>query len=185
MKILLVFFLATIMIASFGTNRSSTQQSQMNKVVVVDDSLSKINDLGLNLKVLNDSQITVTVNNASNKTIRAYSYVEAYERHYDYFEIEVLTPDNDRMVFVFYDDREKSASIVFELKPGESFSHTIDLLKWASRSVNSETLKSAGLNHLPHGVKIRAKYLNRPCDNCNAYYKSIWTGYIYSEWVSF
>ncbi|MBI4646474.1 MAG: hypothetical protein HY738_07740 [Bacteroidia bacterium] len=70
------------------------------------------------------------------------------------------------MAFIFYNKREKSAPVIVELKPGESFSHTIDFIQWTERSINMETLKGAGLNHLPHGIKIRAKYLNSPCGNC-------------------
>lgn len=143
------------------------------------------NGLIISLKVLNDSQIFISVKNNSFTLIKAYSHVETYEMHYDFFEIEVLTPDHDEMVFSFYDDRNRSASIIVELNPGESFSHTIDLIQWSERNINKETLNSAGFNHLPHGVKIRAKYRNSPCDNCNEYYKSIWTGSIYSDWVDF
>ncbi len=149
------------------------------------DTLTYKNNLSVSLKVLNDSQIFITVKNTSNKLIKAYSHVETYEKHYDYFEIEALTPDHDEMVFSFFDDRDRSAPFIVELKPDESFSHTIDLLQWSERSISRETLKSAELNHLPHGIKIRAKYRNSPCENCNEYYKSIWTGYIYSDWVDF
>lgn len=89
------------------------------------------------------------------------------------------------MVFIFYTDREKSAPVIVELKSGENFSHTIDLFQWSEQSINKETLKKAGFNHLPNRIKIRAKYRNSPCENCNNYYKSIWTGYIYSDWVDF
>lgn len=145
------------------------------------------NDSGLvvTLKVLNEREINITVTNISQTMIRAYSHVNTYETHYDYFEIEALTPDNDSMYFVLVDDRDKSAPVIVELKPGESFSHTIDFVQWAGRSVNKATLERAGLNHLPHGIKIRAKYRNSPCDNCNEYYKSIWTGYVFSDWVEF
>ena len=127
----------------------------------------------------------ITVKNISKNIIRAYSHVKSDELHYDYFEIEAKTPDNDMMYFVFYGERDKSAPVVVSLKPGESFSHTIDFLNWAQRSINNQTLKEAGLNHLPHGIKIRAKYRNSPCDNCSDDLKSIWTGFVYSDWVDF
>jgi len=149
------------------------------------DTLKQTKELAVNLKVLNTTQINITVKNISKDLIKAYSYVKAEDSQYDYFEIEAITPDHEQMVFIFYTDREKSAPVIVELKPGESFSHTIDLLQWSEQSSNKETLKRAGFNHLPNGIKIRAKYRNSPCENCNEYYKSIWTGYVYSDWVEF
>jgi hypothetical protein len=183
MKSLLTIFFATIIFISCGqTTKNINKKSMM-------DSQTKnskyIADLTVTLKVLNDSQIIISVNNTGIKNIRAYSHVETYERQFDYFEIEALTPDGDKMYFSLYENRDKSAPVIVELKPGESFSHTINLSEWSERSINIETLKRAGLNHLTHGIKIRSKYLNSPCDNCNEYYKSIWTGFIYSDWVDF
>lgn len=142
-------------------------------------------DLSVALKVLDDSLVSVTVKNESDKMIRAYSHVETYERHYDYIEIHALTPDHEELVISFVDDRDKSAPVIVELKPGESFSHTINLVHWAARSINKPALEKEGFYYFPKGIKIRAKYRNSACDNCNEYYKSIWTGFIYSDWVDF
>ena len=180
MKILLTILFASILMSSYG------QISNENaKTVTQIDTSKQTNDLVVTLKVLNDTLINISVKNVGKSLIRAYSYVKTNENHYDYFEIEAITPDHDKMYFSFYDSRDKSASIIIELKPSESFSHTIDFLQWTERNINKETLKEAGLNNLPHGIKIRAKYRNSPCENCNEYYKSIWTGYIYSDWVDF
>lgn len=149
------------------------------------DTLKQIKELAVNLKVLNKTQINITVKNISKKNIKAYSYVKSDDKQYDYFEIEAITPDHEQMVFIFYTDREKSAPVIVELKSGENFSHTIDLFQWSEQSINKETLKKAGFNYLPNRIKIRAKYRNSPCENCNDYYKSIWTGYVYSDWVDF
>jgi len=159
-----------------------------SKVINIESNIEKDSlkdDLKITLLVLNESEIEITVKNVSNKVIKAYSHVETYEKHFDYIEIEAITPDFDKMYFSFYDDREKSAPIIVELKPNESFSHKIDLISWSEREINSNTIIRAGLNHLPHGIKIRAKYRNSACENCNEYYKSIWTGFIYSEWIEF
>jgi len=153
--------------------------------VALPDTTNQKKDLVVTLKVLNESQIMITVKNVSKKSIQAYSHVKSDETHYDYFEIEAITPDNDRMYFSLYGERDKSAPVIVTLKPDESFSHTIDFVQWAERSINKETLKRAGLNYLPHGIKIRAKYLNSPCDNCSEALKAVWTGYVYSEWVDF
>ena len=155
------------------------------KPILLSDTTKLKKDLLVTLKVLNDSQIIFTVKNVSNKVIQAYSHVKSDETHYDYFEIEATTPDHDKMYFVLHGDRDKSAPVIVTLKPGESFSHTINFVQWAERNINKETLKRAGLNHLPHGIKIRAKYLNSPCDNCNEALKAIWTGFVYSDWVDF
>jgi hypothetical protein len=180
MKILLTLIFGFTIV--FGYSQNIATSDKMNNK---DDSLKLKKVLFVDLKVLDDSMINITVTNSSTNLIKAYSYVKTYEKHYDYFEIEAVTPDNDKMYFCFYDNRDKSAPVIVELKPGESFSHTINFLQWAERSVNKNTLKLARLNHLPHGIKIRAKYRNSACDNCNDYYKSIWTGFVYSDWVDF
>jgi hypothetical protein len=146
---------------------------------------SSKNNLTVALKVLDANRIMVTVKNISDKNILAYSHVETYEKHYDYFEVEALTPDHDEMFFDFVDARDKSAPVIIKLEPGESFSHTIDYIKWTERSINKAVLKKAGFNTLPHGIKIRVKYFNAPCSSCSEYYKSIWNGTVYSEWVDF
>lgn len=148
-------------------------------------SKADTNGLSLKLDVLNNNEIRVTVKNISKKVIMAYSYVKTYENHYDYFEVEAQTPDGDKIFLSFVADREQSAPVIVELKPGESFSHKINLKQWAERPINSKSLKDAGLNHLPNGIKIRAKYLKQPCSDCSEYYKSIWSGYIYSDWQKF
>ncbi|MEI6346822.1 MAG: hypothetical protein WCP69_02635 [Bacteroidota bacterium] len=95
-------------------------------------NISQNDELNASLTVLNDSCILVTVKNISNKTIRLFSHVISEYKQYDYFEVEAITPDYDKFYLNFYDDREKSASIIVELKPNESFSHTIDLLAWSN-----------------------------------------------------
>lgn len=146
---------------------------------------SDVKGLQVSLKKLTENQINITVTNAGKKNIRAYSHVEAGEKHYDYFEVEALTPDGERMYFNFTESRLKSAPVIVDLKPAGNFSHTIDLVQWSGRSTNKQSLKKAGFNNLPHGIKIRLKYFNQPCDNCSEYYKSIWTGYVYSDWIQF
>jgi hypothetical protein len=173
-----------VLILSF-TLLSSFEVIYQNDEPNICPKISQNDELEVSLTALNDSSIMVSVKNISNKTIRLYSHVISEYNHYDYFEIEALTPDYDKFYLNFYDDREKSASIIVELKPNESFSHTIDLLAWSKHSVNVLSLKNAGYNYLPKGIKIRVKYRNSPCDNCNNYYKSIWTGFIYSDWVNF
>lgn len=185
MKRFVYFLFAGILLTGCGQTSADAGNRMESIPASPDDTVKSVNGLSVNLIVLNDSMISIAVQNNSDNLIRAYSHVETYERHYDFFEIEVLTPDMDEIILSFYDDRDKSASIVVELKPGESFSHDINLLRWAERSVNIDELKRAGLYQLPHGIKIRAKYRNTPCDNCNEYYKSIWSGFIYSDWVDF
>lgn len=143
------------------------------------------NSLIVALQVIDDSLIKVTVTNISDSTIEAYSYVKTHENHYDYFELEALSPDNDRFCLSFSDDRDKSAPIIETLKPGSSLTHTINLKSWAERWFNKSVLKKAGFNYLPHGIKIRMKYFKGECSNCNEYYKSIWSGVIYSDWVEY
>jgi hypothetical protein len=147
----------------------------------------KINadELKVELKALDENNINISVNNISNKNITAYSYVKTYENQYDYFVIEALIPGHDKIVLYFIDDRDQSGPVIVKLLPGESISHDIDLVKWSTRRINKDALKKSGFEHLPHGIKIRAKYTNAPCKDCNDYYKSIWTGSVYSGWVDF
>lgn len=142
-------------------------------------------DLMVTLKVLSATEINISVKNISKHLIRLYSHVNAQEKHFDFFDVEAITLDFREMVFRFFDDRNRSARIIVELKPNESFSHTIDFVAWTKRTANKETFKKVGLTKLPTGTKIRAKYYNTPCENCNEYYKSIWTGSVYSDWVNF
>ncbi len=151
---------------------------------LMDDTNSSLVDLKLELKILNKREIWLKITNLSPQMICAYSHVIGEEKHYDYFEIEAATPDYEHLYFSLYNERLKSAPVIVELQPNESFEHTIDLLAWINREVNWATLQRAGLQHLSDlkSLKIRAKYRNSPCQNCNEYYKSIWTGFVYSEW---
>ncbi|PKP17358.1 MAG: hypothetical protein CVU05_15655, partial [Bacteroidetes bacterium HGW-Bacteroidetes-21] len=74
------------------------------------------------LELIDDRQMLVTVSNIDTITYRLYSYVKAKEKHYDYFELEVLTPDHDKMIFSFYEARDKAKPVIVELTPEQSFS---------------------------------------------------------------
>jgi hypothetical protein len=165
---LFIALLIPILLSSFVVHRS-----EENK------------DLSVSLQVLKNDSIRITVKNISKKSITAYSHVECGEKHYDWFEVEGLTPDHEELYFDFTDSRERSAPVIVTLKPGKSFSHTLSLAAWAERGGNKAMLKKAGFNYLPRGIQIRVKYYNSPCQDCSAYYKSIWTGVVYSGWVKF
>jgi hypothetical protein len=170
--------------AQNGANEGEFYTKKNNWMTDNDLSLS---DLKLELKILDKREIWLKITNLSPKMIRAYSHIIGEEKHYDYFEIEAITPDYDQLYFSLSDERLKSAPVIVELQTNESFEHTIDLLTWANRPVNRATLQRAGLNHLTDlkSLKIRAKYRNSPCQNCNEYYQSIWTGFVYSEWKNY
>jgi len=152
------------------------------------DAQYQSKDLKVNLKVVKGGKIEVSVTNITTKMLRLYSHVIADIKHYDYFEIEAYTPDYEHIYGIsMAGDRDKSAPVIVELAPQKSFSHTIDLNYWLATPHNIQTLQRyAQLQTLPDkcGVKIRVKYRNSPCTDCNEYYKSIWTGYAYSEWVA-
>jgi hypothetical protein len=156
-------------------------------VIIILLIVFKINadELKVELKVLDKNNINIKVTNITDKNILAYSHVKTYENQYDYFTIEALVPGHEKMVLYFIDDRDQSGPVIVKLLPGESISHDIDLVKWSVRRININALKKAGLDQLPNGIKIRAKYSNAPCRDCNDYYKSIWSGSVYSGWVDF
>lgn len=145
----------------------------------------KTEDLKLDLLVQSDSNIVVTVTNTSKKNIEAYSHVETYERHYDYFSLDCETEDGKKFELNFLADRDKSASVIVKLAPGESFSHTINIEAWSRRDINVASLKAAGLKSLPDKFTMKAVYRNEPCTTCNDYYKSIWSGSVESEMVEY
>jgi hypothetical protein len=142
--------------------------------------------LHLSLKKIDERSVEVRLTNVSKQVVRLYSYVETgVERHYDNFEIVLLTPDNEQMYLSFYADRDKSASIIVELKPNENLTHTIDLVFWANHYVNHSELQKIGLFHLSsiNSLKAKARYFNQPCQDCAEYYQAIWSGYCESEWT--
>ncbi len=142
--------------------------------------------LHLSVKKVDERSVEVRLTNVSKQVVRLYSHVETgEERHYDNFEIVLLTPDNEQMYLSFYGDRDKSARIIIELQPNENLTHTIDLVYWANHYVNSAELKNIGLFHLSSIslLKVKARYFNQPCQDCTEYYKAIWSGYCDSEWV--
>lgn len=143
--------------------------------------------LKIDLKVLKEGKIQVSVTNLTNKTLRLYSHVKAEENHYDYFEIEAYTPDYEHIYGIsLMKDRDKSAPVIVELSSQKNFTHIINLDYWVGMYHNQLILKKYGLQTLPQkcGVKIRVKYRNSPCTDCSEYYKAIWTGYVYSDWVA-
>jgi hypothetical protein len=183
--ILTIFFHFWLLIISLLPHNQVVRSNFCEKKYNLMDNQSISTDLKLELKILNTREILVKITNVSQQMIRAYSHVIGEEKHYDNFEIEAITPDYEHLYFSFYDDRLRSAPVIVELQAQESFEHTIDFLAWANRQVNRATLQTAGLNHLSDfkALKLRAKYRNSPCQNCNEYYKSIWTGFVYSDWI--
>lgn len=167
-----------------GQINQATNNTESTLIIEPMDTSRNTKELLVDLTILDENFIEITVTNISEKIVRAYSHVLADELHYDYFEVEAITPDYEHLYFSFYADREKSAPIIVELQPQESFTHKIDLLSWANSSTNKATLETIGFQQLSsfRSFKLRAKYRNSPCQDCNAYYKSIWSGYCYSEW---
>lgn len=167
-----------------GCNFVTPQNEPQAAISPVMDSLNN-KELLVELTVLDEDSIKIKVTNISDKMLRLYSHVEADIRHYDYFEVEAITPDNEHLYFSFVGDRDKSAPVILELEPNKSFEHEINLLEWANSAYNQRTLKTIGFNHLSSFkfFKMRAKYFNQPCEDCSDYYKSIWSGYCYSEWT--
>jgi hypothetical protein len=137
-------------------------------------------NLAVSLQLVQNDSVRITVKNVGKKTVAAYSNVICRENQYDYFELEMITADNKKLVFNFYDDRPTYAPVLALLSPNESFSHTISLTDWSERLINQAALKNAGLKSLPHGTKIRAKYLSSESESFNHF---IWSGYVYSDWV--
>jgi hypothetical protein len=76
-----------------------------------------------------------TLYNAGPDSLRVLSYVEAGERHYDPFTIE-LTGLLESRTLHFYDDRNESGPVVIDLEPNQSQEHALDLAEWARRKAN-------------------------------------------------
>lgn len=140
------------------------------------------NGLQLGIRT-NGAIITVELKNIGNKPITAYSHVETYERHYDWFsfrvyakEAEVSGVNKSFIPILLVSDREQSAPVHVSLKPGDAITHSINLFDWMNRKVN-QNLKLSG------EFQIQAVYKNDPCTDCNDFYKSIWVGTLESPAV--
>jgi hypothetical protein len=91
--------------------------------------------------------LTLTLTNRAGKNTY-FSHVEAGERHYDPFLVELVWPTagpggcaagaavRKSRTIGLWDERDKSAPVMVTLGPGKSFSHTVDLDAWARRKVN-------------------------------------------------
>jgi len=181
-----IFKIITIVLLLFtnfsNSNNYNCTQTYMG---VMPPDISKLKGgLALTLEPVNDNDIKISVTNLSKRALRFYSYSQGHEKGYDNFELEIVTPDNDRVVINFYNFSEKPMLNIVSLKPGESFSHVIDLQYWSRQGSNKSELNGIGLSEVFHGIgKMRVIYRNRPCENYSNYEKSIWTGTIFSDWV--
>lgn len=151
-------------------------------IMAQDDTQNK--SLQVDLKVLKDGKIEVKITNIYSHDLYLNSHVKAGENlHYDFFELEAITPDYEHIYGIdFIDDRDKAYLVVAQLKPKESITHTINLLEWTEKVHNQQTLwKYAQIRSLPQkcGVKIRIKYYNSLTEEK----RKIWKGHVYSDWV--
>jgi len=107
--------------------------------------------------------LTITLANRAGKNTY-FSHVEAGERHYDPFLVELVWPSpgpkgcaagaavRKSRAIALWEDRDKSAEVMVTLGPGKSFSHTVDLDAWARRPVNGS------LPIAPGWYKVRVVY---------------------------
>lgn len=145
--------------------------------------------LSLSIKILNKTDIKITLTNTSNAALYLYSYVEAEEKHYDFFHIEARSLDGDEMHFSLYESRLKSALVVKLLTAQDTLLHTINLVHWANKPVNREELCRTGLFSLSdiRTFRLRAMYRYIPGSKhtFTQEYPHVWTGLIVSEWAEF
>ncbi len=173
----LTFFVFIIVVPIFDVFSSLS----MRKVEKVSEKM-----LALSIKKRDERSIEVRLTNRSKHVLRLYSHVETgEERHYDNFNVILRTPDYEELHLSFYSDRLRSAPIIVELQPNENLIHTIDLVYWANHYTNSAQLKNIGLFHLSSIdlLKVKARYFNQPCKDCDEYHQAIWVGNCDSDWV--
>lgn len=93
------------------------------------------------------SAAVLTLRNCGTTPITVLSHVDAGERHYDWFTIELERAGETR-VLRLYDDRNESARVTAELAPGDGLEHVIDVGAWARRAVNGGRPLAAGTYRL-------------------------------------
>jgi hypothetical protein len=85
----------------------------------------------------------VTLYNAGPDLLKAFSYVDAGERHYDPFTI-VLTGLIESRTLHFYDDRNESALVIVDLEPSQTCEQVLELDAWAKRKANGSRPLASG-----------------------------------------
>jgi hypothetical protein len=99
---------------------------------------------GLELRIAaRGSEAVLTLHNGGSEPLDVFSHVDAGERHYDPFTIELEGGAGTRTLR-FYDDRNESARVIARLAPGEAVEHVIDLPAWAERKANGGEPLAAG-----------------------------------------
>ena len=89
------------------------------------------------------SDAELALRNGGPETLDVLSHVDAGERHYDPFTIE-LENDAGTRTLRFSDDRNEAARVIEHLAPGEEIVHVIDLQAWARRKPNGSKPLTAG-----------------------------------------
>jgi len=91
---------------------------------------------GLELRIAaRGSAAVLILHNCGSHPLTVLSHVDAGERHYDWFTIELADGAGTR-VLRLYDDRNESGRVTAVLAPGENLEHAIDVAAWARRKVN-------------------------------------------------
>lgn len=174
LSVLLCMFIACT--TSIDQQISNEQNHQQNTDFQWSES---VNGLRLGIKT-NEAFLFVRIENTGNTSITTYSHVLTHEKHYDWFSIRLFSKeavlseyDNRYIPITLMDSRDKSAAIFDTLQPGEHFEHMINLHEWIGRDINQNL-------SLEGEYQIQVIYENKPCTNCNEFYKSFWTGNIES-----
>jgi hypothetical protein len=99
---------------------------------------------GLSLDVAaRDGLAVLTLRNDGPGPLRVAHYVDAGERHYDWYTVE-LAGVADSRTLRFTDDRNESAWVIDELGPGRSIEDAVDLSAWALRKANGARPLASG-----------------------------------------
>jgi hypothetical protein len=118
--------------------------------------------------------IELALRNVGEQPVALRSHVQADERHYDWFEVELTypTPSREgcngryagkrRQVVRLVAAREKSAPITVTLAPGKELVHRLDLAAWARRQGSTSAIV-AGFYQLRPRYTVRGE-------------KTVWAG---------
>jgi hypothetical protein len=100
-------------------------------------------DLRLGVEV-EGGALVVRLENRGSRPLHVLSHVDAGDRHFDSFAVELTDPAGGKRTLHFMDARNESARVTTDLAPGKELSHRIDLQAWARRSPNGAKPIAAG-----------------------------------------
>jgi hypothetical protein len=116
--------------------------------------------IGLEVADARGPTVAVTIENVTDHPITLLSHVDAGEKHYDWYTIDVAWPlatvahrrktcgGRGARAITLIDDRTKAARVEVTLAAHATLRHEIDLGDWASRQVNGARPLGGGVYEL-------------------------------------